>query len=206
MSKPLIDVKLEHADVVAQIIQNCAGEVTGAIRINKQAGVAVAALVRAHLRDRNSAVKRESGWEPSNYWAMAAESVYSTEDTDGATVHIPWAGVAWHRYGGEIKPRNAKALAIPLRPENKGVYPSKKFPNKGDAFVWRGKNAKSGNDAAFLATSENGELTLHYILLKAVSKDPDPTVLPSDSDILSTAVDSHSRLLASILRRKGATA
>ena len=190
-------VTIEGADIVGAILGATAGELKARQRLNKVAGEGAARLVRDHLMQRNRSVDRDPGWEPSNYWANAAESAYSSSDADGATVHIPWAGVRWHRYGGTIEPRNAKALAIPLRPENKGVYPSKKFPNRGDAFVYR---PKSG-DKAFLATSDNGKLTLHYILLKSVSKDPDPTVLPSDDDILAAAVAPAQKLINSILSK-----
>ncbi len=67
-----------------------------------------------------------------------------------------------HESGGEIRPKAAKALAIPLTPEAKINKPRQ----MGDLFVWQ--NQDTGK--AFLARSEEGGgLTLHYFLTGGVT-------------------------------------
>ena len=78
-------------------------------RMHHAAADAVGKLLRGWFLRRN----RRS--PTSNYWSEAAESIYSESDAASARVAVYKQGVAWHRYGGTIRAKPGKALAIPLK-------------------------------------------------------------------------------------------
>ena len=158
--------------------------------MHKVSAASVSKLLRAWFITRNSRSSR------SNYWSHAGESVRHESDATSGTVTVGQPGVGWHRYGGTIRAKPGKALAIPLRAALKGINPSEKFTKKDDAFIWR-RHGK-----AFLASREGNTLRIHYILLKSVSKRADPTVLPADATIGATAATSIRRLIQLAIRRQ----
>lgn len=154
-------------------------------RMHRMAAEAVSKLLRTWFIARNSRSPT------SNYWSEAAESIHTESDDSSGRVVVSKRGVAWHRYGGTIRAKPGKALAIPLRAAVKGIWPSEKFPNKGDAFVFRRKGK------AFLAAREGKALRIFYLLVKSVSKLADRSVLPDDASIYlaaSAAIRSSIRL------------
>ena len=185
-------VEVDNTEALA-ILERLRGALAAREAVHKIAGRAMGNRLIKHFHGRNQSVKREGGFVQSNYWNAAAESVSASYDTERARVSVSKEGVAWHLYGGTIVPKNSKALAIPLQPQYKGKNPREVWPNRDQAFVWR--NPKSGQ--AFLATGENGELSLHYLLLQSVNKDADPTVLPDDAVI----EEDMTRTVGAFLRR-----
>ena len=147
-----------------------------------------AAVIDVSVLLRNWLIARNVR-SPRNYWSEAGESVRHESDATSGRVIIGKPGVGWHRYGGTIKAKPGKALAIPLRAALKGINASEHFPNKDDAFIYR-KNGK-----AFLASSEGKSLRIYYILLKSVSKRADPTVLPDNATISATAATAIHNLI-----------
>jgi phage gpG-like protein len=73
---------------------------------------------------------------------------------------------ALHQHGGTVRPRNAKALALPLTKEAARAGRARDFP--GGLFVLKSKGAH-----AFLAErrgkGKREKLTLHFILLASVT-------------------------------------
>lgn len=149
------------------------------LRVQRQATVGVGVLLRDHFRRRNQ--EKSGKWgAPSGYWGDVASDVAVEPDaTLGGSIRIAHPGVSLHYYGGIVLAKPGKSLAIPLRPENKGKWPSERFPTKGDAFVLR----KKSGERAFLATrGEDGALRLQYLLVKSVRMKADRSVLPSKAD------------------------
>jgi hypothetical protein len=171
-------VEVDNAEALA-VLGRLRGALAAREGLHRVAGRAMGNRLRRHFRARNQGVDRKGGWPASNYWNMAAESVEARCDEEGAQVSVRKEGVLWHLRGGTIRPRNSKALAIPLQPGLKDKNPREVWPDRKGAFVWR--DPKS--DRAFLATGEDGKLTLHYLLLQSVSKAADPAVLPGDAII-----------------------
>lgn len=155
-------------------------ELRGALQarasIHKAAATAASVLIRRHLLSRNSRSER------SNYWSSAMEATTAESDGDSARIIIRHPGIAWHRWGGTIKAKPGKALAIPLRDELHGINAKEYFDKHPGAFVYRSKNNK-----AFLAIRDGKAMRILYLLLKSVSKSEDPSVLPTDAAIRSTA-------------------
>lgn len=140
-------------------------------------------------------IARNSRSQTSNYWSAAAESIYHEADAVSGRVVVPKPGVAWHRYGGVIRAKPGKALAIPLKASVKGMRASEKFPSKGDAFIYR-KNGK-----AFLAAREGKSLRIFYLLVKSVSKTADTSVLPNPAQLSECARGSMLRIIKLRLQR-----
>ena len=160
--------------------------------LHEVAAASVSKLLRQHFITRNA---RSS---TSNYWSHAGESVRHVSDIASGTVIVGKEGVGWHRYGGTIRAKPGKALAIPLRAALKGVWPSEKFTQKNDAFIWRRKGK------VFLASKEGKALRIHYILLKSVSKRADPTILPTDASISEAAATAITQLIQLAIQRSTA--
>lgn len=158
--------------------------------VHDAAANAVAVQVRAWFISRNS---QKSKHTRSQYWAQAAEAVSAEADAASGRVVVRHPGTAWHRYGGTISAKPGKALAIPLRDEVYGVWPSEQFPSRADAFVWR-RNGKAFLVARQDKAVKSGKRTLRilYLLLKSVSKGPDTTVLP-EAEAMSAAANAAVR-------------
>lgn len=60
----------------------------------------------------------------SNYYSESADSVTTKVSGDSATVSIEKEGAALHYYGGTVRPKRGKALAIPLDPDVASICPS----------------------------------------------------------------------------------
>lgn len=171
--------------------------------VHDAAANAVALQVRNWFIARNS---QKSKHTRSQYWAQAAEAVSAEADADSGRVVVRHPGTAWHRYGGTIQAKPGKAMAIPLRDEVYGVWPSEQFPNRNDAFVWRSPKGKAFLVARQDKGVKSGKRTLRilYLLLKSVSKGADTTVLPSEAEQVEAASAAVRQLIRLALRRRAA--
>lgn len=173
--------------------------------VHDAAANAVAVQVRNWFIARND---QKSKHTRSQYWAQAAESISAEADADSGRVVVRHPGTAWHRYGGTISAKPGKALAIPLRDEVYGVWPSEFFKSRDDAFVWRSPKGQAFLVAAKDKGVKSGKRTLRilYQLLKSVSKEPDTTVLPSEAEYIEAASAAVRQLVRLALRRRAAAA
>lgn len=154
-------------------------------------GYSVAQLIKRHLINRNQQPNKY-GWPKQNYYGRAAESVFSVATTDTAEVHIGMEGFRVRYEGsgylpdGSIKPINAKALTIPLRPEAYG----KRAREFSDLFMLKfAKDAK-----VFGALYKRGTAEPYYLLVNKVTQSGDSTVLPPQATILQTAIQAIAKL------------
>ena len=58
-----------------------------------------------------------------NFWQDASKSIYKAHTEDSASVVVKKVGVALQYFGGTVRPKNGRNLAIPLRPEFYGRNP-----------------------------------------------------------------------------------
>jgi hypothetical protein len=187
-----LTIKVDTSGADAVLIR-ARGAIGAKEALHKVAAASVSILVRGWLLSRNTRSIT------SNYWSKAAEATTHESDATSARVIIRHPGVGWHRYGGTIRAKPGKALAIPLQSAVKGMWPSEAFPNKGDAFIYRSKKGH-----VFLAAREGKALRIFYLLLKSVSKSADSTVLPDSATIASTAASSIRSFLSLQLSRQSA--
>lgn len=93
-----------------------------------------------------------------------------------ATVPVKYGRI--HQYGGWIRPRKAKALAIPLTKEAR-EKPPRSWPKSGDGSLFKLKTKKG---TVFLARKEGKRVVKHFVLLTAVYIPGRPYLVIQDDD------------------------
>lgn len=81
-------------------------------------------------------------------------------------------------FGGTVTPKRVKFLTIPVSEQAKHQSARGSNAAYGEIpglFLARGKNGRG----LFLATENNGNLVVHYLLKKTVTHKPHPEVMPS---------------------------
>lgn len=159
-------------------------------RILKVLAKAAANTTKAHFRARDRERTGKFG-ESSHYWNDAAAATTHQSDAGTAKVLVDKEGVGLHYFGGTVVPVVASYLTIPARAEAKGSrageFDLNFIPNK--------------NGGARLVDDTG---SVWFWLVKSVTLDPDPDVLPTEDqyslDITNALADS----LAAALDRRGA--
>lgn len=181
MAQPLITAQVNQAkDTATPALKRMLSSVAGSDRRDMLA-VCARRLVNT-LKEHFSVKERlpnKQGWKKSHFWSQVRSSVgiKSVTNTE-ATVTISDPRFSIHYYGGTVRPKEAKALAIPLVPEAKGIYPrSGLIPGLFLVRTLKG---------AFLATKDKGKsmfLKFWFVLVKSATIPKDPTALPPDKTI-----------------------
>lgn len=139
--------------------------------------------VREHLRRRNDTrASNRYGLPKSSFWADAADSVTSEVHGNVAAVTVEKEGAALHYYGGTVHPKK-KALAIPVNPSVAGIWPSEANAITDHIAIMWPKNSSHG----FLKDAESNELL--WLLVPQATIPADPTVMPTDDEIVGAAED-----------------
>lgn len=175
-------------------------------------GRAVGNLWRDWLYDLN-AERHKHG---RNYYAQAADSVTVTATPDGVKITASQIGFRQRRYGGEIRPKGGrKYLTIPATPEAYGRRAGE-FGDLDFAFVmdengairpalvrrastllkYSRRKRKDGSVSINVRAGEEIERKVYYWLVKKVTQQPDPSVLPPDSLIVAYAREAAVRRIA----------
>ncbi len=148
---------------------------------------AAANTTRAHFRARDAQVSRGD----SHYWNDAAAATSFRSGLSGASVLVDKEGVGLHYYGGTVVPVVTSYLTIPARPEAKGSrageFDLDFIPNK--------------NGGARLV-DESGDVW--FWLVKSVTLDPDPDVLPTEDQYSADITNALADTLAAAIDRRGA--
>ncbi len=80
--------------------------------------------LRRHFRKLNAKRPNRLGGTRSNFYSRVAESVQApVSDAAGIRIAISHAHIAQRLFGGPIRARNRKMIAIPIDPRGYGVYP-----------------------------------------------------------------------------------
>lgn len=139
------------------------------------------------------------GAERSGFYERAANAVQAPQlESDGVVISIEQQGLAQRIFGGDIEPVNAKFLTIPARAETYG-HRAKEFENLRFILFPSGAGALVAADGGgSLRGARGGRKALpsmdalgsdvYFWLVKQVHQEPDPTVLPSDEEILDPAI------------------
>ena len=159
------------------------GKEAGAIRLNQ--------LFRDHFAALHNERHRDGG---SGFYAKASDSVFHRVTREGIYVGTKQQGLRQRLKGGEIRPRKAKALTIPIHPDAYGKRASDS--SLGDLFMIR-----SQSGVALLGRSDGDQFIPYYLLLKSVNQDADPSVIPSEADIMNTLTPALRDTLNIIKRR-----
>lgn len=152
------------------------------------AGRGISNAVKRHLVSRDTR-GRADGLPRTGYWGDAASSV-TTEVTGAlAVVTIHKEGAALHYYGGVVYPVDAKALAIPKTAAAAGKRPREFDPSREKlALVW-----PKGEKAGSLRDRETDETV--YLLVARAPIPADPSVIPSDDELVRAANDAMESII-----------
>ena len=140
-------------------------------------GRRVERTLKRHFAARDAEGNRR-GWPRSHFWNRLRRATAFAGATDsGARITVADPAFAMKVHGGTIRPIQAKALSIPLRPEAKvaGRPGAKLLPG---LFL-----LKSRRGGVFLARREDRALRLYYKLVKSVTQRADPRALPLRHEI-----------------------
>lgn len=170
-------------------------------RVHKLMAKAAAAATKAHFRARDKGLggggARDAsgkflGSGRSHYWNDAAAATTHYGDSGTAKVIVDKEGVALHFFGGTVRPVEATYLTIPARTEAKGKRAGE---FEGLQFI---PNKKGGARLV----DEDGNVW--FWLVKSVTLNADPTVLPDESAYMREIDITMSDYLAAYLDRQAA--
>jgi len=155
----MITARLD-AQETEQQLSRIAGKLRNLTPLHKTWGNSVAKTAR-------NAARAKGG---KHFWDELARAISVSEISDsGATVSADHYAAAQKQYGGEIRPKNAKALTIPISPEAKGKRASE-FAGR-DLFVIK---SKSPDTKGILGYSSAGQFVGLFVLRTRVRQKADP--------------------------------
>lgn len=146
-----------------------------------------AKTVRGHFRELDQ--QRHRGGS-HHYYAGAARA--TTHEVSGRDAHIviDHVGIAQRFHGGTIRARKAGALTIPVKGSDAEGRRASEFDN---LFVVKRDN--SGDFKGFLARMVGDEMEPLFWLRKSVEQKADPSVLPTDTELMDDMTDAMNREL-----------
>jgi hypothetical protein len=158
----------------------------GMERLHRVAGKQVELNLRGHF-DRKELEPRRRKWArpPQHFWARMARATSMIAATGSkAVVTVADPAFAARVHGAVIRPKDAKALAIPLKPQYAGVRPRAVWERDG-LFIWKSKAGKT-----FIARDRgDGHLSVVYRLVSQVKHPKDPTAMPERDALLDGVAD-----------------
>lgn len=151
----------------------------------KAAGGALYQAVIRHMKtdvSRRHATANRLGATPTKHWEKPETYVRLKEGQGASEVSVTRPGIARAVRDVTIRPRVAKALAIPVSALSYGKRPAETeqalgrrlFRPKGTRMLVAARKDKKGKDTAW---------DVFYALSGAVFQKKDPTLLPSQSDL-----------------------
>ena len=153
-------------------------------RLYRIAGYAAAQVLKEHFYRLDRERPNKLGGRRTHYYAGAGDSVHYTPVKQGVIVTATQIGLRLHYQGGTVRPARAKALTIPINPQAYG----KRAREFDDLFIITTGTpgvailAKKGSGRSFVIPL--------YLLLKSVTHQADPTILPPEREVI-LALDRH---------------
>jgi len=166
----------------------------------KVVGRAVQNHLKKHFTKRNQVINKR-GWKKQGFWAQVRDSVQLSSDANSTTIVVNDPRFLQKVFGGTIRAKQAKALAIPLKEEFYGVNPA--TFGKDRFFVIKSKQGK--NLGILAEKNPDGSLRLCYVLKKQVTQKADANALPDLDEVLAVAAKAMSdfteRELAKLIKK-----
>jgi hypothetical protein len=179
----MISIRIDATSAQEQL-DRILGATRNPRRIYAAGGAAVRNRLVAHYREKQRTGPNKLGGKRTNFWLQVGRSVQIPQiGTDRVTVSINHPAIAQKVYGGDIRAKRVKNLAIPVDPEAYGRAPAVFEKETGLELSFVKANGK-----AFLSTSDAAGFKVRYLLTPRVKQAPDPTALPRTEDILTAFV------------------
>lgn len=136
-------------------------------------GRAASNELKKHFRARNASSPNKLGGSRTNFWTAISASVQSPKPAPGkVVVPINHPAISQKIFGGTIRARKAKNLAIPIDARAHGKSP-RVFTNLTFGI------SQAGNK--LLGEKVGGIMRWLYVLKPSVTQKRDPAALPRDS-------------------------
>jgi hypothetical protein len=189
MSGAAFTVSLDARDFVSHTLEGLARGLTPA-NIARPIGQGVAQLVKAHLTALDTARQNDLGGTPTHFYRKGAQATTWSPVAEGVVIRVDHQGIAQRYFGGTIKAKPGGALTIPADPEAYGKR-AREFNNlRLVVFGESGRAALVTAIASNIRIGKRGVKAVSstvqrvmYWLVKSVTQEPDPTVLPTDDAI-----------------------
>ena len=207
---------IDITDLATPILHQLRAEV-GSVRMTTVIAQAVANKIRGHLFALDAARPNKLGGDRTHFYSGAAKGTSYTAEPGLATVNIndPAGGFRQRLEGGVIRPENKKLLTIPATAEahgkRAGEFNNLRFavlnghPALIEAQATKIKIGRKKKDGTrnVKATSSTTGLKVFFWLARSVNQQPDPTVLPPDSEMVDAAVTAANLAISQALRQGG---
>ena len=192
-----IQVKSKGLQALTDRLDRIGGQLDdrGRTGLMKVLGKGMEGDLRGHFIRRNKKPNKR-GFAKSHFWREIAHSTHLlSADRDTATVTISDRRINPHLFGGTIRPRTAKMLAIPASEEAQGQEP--RGGGIPGLFLANSAKRRAAGKPPFLATESAtvGQLEVHYWLTPQVRIPKDPETLPADKALADQAATRGSRWL-----------
>lgn len=206
---------IDIRDLATPILRNLPAAINSQ-RMAAVIGQAVANTVRGHLFRLDGERPNKLGGDRTHFYSGAAKATSYTAEPGQATVNINAVGFRQRLEGGVIRPVKGKFLTIPATAEAHGRRASE-FNNLRFAVLGGhpalieaqattlkiGGKRKDGSRNISGASTSTG-LKVFFWLARSVNQQPDPTVLPPDSEMVDAAVTAANLAISQSLRKGGA--
>ena len=176
-----MSLQIQIDDQATTALRNLLLQVSGR-RGHAILGQAVRVLVRDHLRQKESQPNKQ-GWPKTHFYSRARERTTFEATEDSATVTIALEGFRQRYHGGRIAPVNRRALTIPAAPEAYGKVAGEFGGSLEFRPLFRGQLVGLLVGAA--GSALDGKVL--YRLVKSVNQAADPSVLPTNAEMLAAA-------------------
>ena len=148
------------------------------------------AVLRDHFRMLDKRPNKK-GWPRTHFWnrEVAQKTAYIGIEGSAAVVRIGSPAFAQKLFGGRIRARSAKALAIPIAAEAYGKRPRER--DDRDQLVVIPRKGKP----PLLVKKQSGELRPQYVLKKSVEQKAQPDALPKSQTFWGALNDTLTQIL-----------
>lgn len=167
--------------------------------IRKVMGRAIATLLRKHFTQLDGERANKLGGRRTHFYGQVRRSVQQPQLVagDGVAVAINHVGIAQRYFGGDIVPKVAKWLTLPIHPDAYG-FRAREF---SDLFFIPGEDGRR----AWLARDTDGDSStpgeFMYLLVRRIHQEPDPTVLPPEEEQQAAALEAGENHMRTLIAR-----
>ena len=165
-----------NAEAAAAALGRVGGALANARPLLAACGKRLEKSLRTHFlaRDREG---NKRGWPSRHFWnrTVRANTALATVTAEQATVAIAAPEFAQKLFGGTIRPKRGKALAIPLTAQAYAAGSPREGGIQG-LFRPRGRRFLAVRDAG-------GALRVQYLLVSQVTQAADPRALPPEQQM-----------------------
>jgi len=166
-----------RADVtIDNELQSKAARLCDTLPLMKSWGQGVARMAKQNARQH-----------PGRFWREIADSVkLFAVDEYTQIVETDHVAAAQKQFGGDIRPKNKRALTIPVADEAKGKKASDFELGGRPLFVMRSARVKDQDTVGVLGYSAGGEFHPLFVLRTKVHQEPEPW-WPTEAEVIGIA-------------------